>query len=504
MKQTNKNHYDVLIAGAGFAGSLSALILHNLGFKVCLLEKGQHPRFAIGESSTPVADMILRNLASKYNLPWLHDFSRYGSWQQSHPEVVCGIKRGFSFFKHYPGKKFTTDENHTNELLVAASVDDMQSDTNWLRADVDSFLVNKVKESGIDYFDLTEIMNAKRNEKWEFHINRHNESNIINATFFIDATGSSMLLDKLSGIESSSEGFLTNSFAIFSHFIHAPRWKDLLQQTGIPTIDFPYDPDYSALHQILDEGWLWMLRFNDDRLSLGMALNNEDEFYSNQSTEKIWNNILKKYPSINDIIKDTSLAAQPGKIIRSARLQRKIKHCFGPGWAALPHTAGFVDPLFSSGIAHSLSGLEKIINTISHYWGDDALLQQSLYEYEQAVFEELKLIDCLVAGCYKTMAHFELFNAWSMLYFASMIAHEQRRIKHQSPGYFMNADDPAIRDMVQKSYADLLKILSHKQPSHEDIRWFINLVREKIQPFNTAGLLEPSSKNMYRHTVAVI
>ena len=108
MPENTSNHYDILIAGAGFAGSLTALILHTLGFKVCLLEKGRHPRFTIGESSTPVADMILRNLASKYNLPWLHDFSRYGSWQQSHPEIICGIKRGFSFFKHYPGKDFNT------------------------------------------------------------------------------------------------------------------------------------------------------------------------------------------------------------------------------------------------------------------------------------------------------------------------------------------------------------------------------------------------------------
>jgi FADH2 O2-dependent halogenase len=504
MNETPSNQYDILVAGAGFAGSLTALILHNLGFKVCLLEKGQHPRFTIGESSTPVADMILRGLASKYNLPWLHNFSRYGSWQQSHPEIVCGIKRGFSFFKHYPGKDFTTDENHTNELLVAASTSDIQSDTNWLRADFDAFLVTKVKESGIDYFDLTEIIKAKKDAQWEFHVSRLNERNIIHASFFIDATGSSGLLNKLLEIESSTDGFLTNSFAIFSHFNHVPQWTGLLQKSGISSNDFPYDPDHSALHHILDEGWLWMLRFNDERTSLGFVLDGANAFYGNLPTEKIWNDLLKKYPSINNIIKDASLATQPGKIIHSARLQRKVKHCFGPGWVALPHTAGFVDPLFSSGIAHSLSGLEKIINAISQSWGDDALLQQNLYEYEQAVFEELKLTDCLVAGCYKTMAHFELFNVWSMLYFASTIAHEQRRIKHQSPGYFLNADDPAIRNMVQKSYTGLLKILSHQQPSREDIKWFTSIIRERIQPFNTAGLMEPSSKNMYRHTAAII
>ena len=504
MEQTNKNDYDILIAGAGFAGSLTALILHNLGFKVCLLEKGQHPRFAIGESSTPVADMILRNLASKYNLPWLHDFSRYGSWQQTHPEIVCGIKRGFSFFKHYPGKKFTTDENHTNELLVAASADDMQSDTNWLRADLDAFLVNKVKEAGINYIDLTEIIKAKKNTQWEFHISRFNERNIIHVSFFIDATGSDGLLDKLLGIESSADEYLTNSMAIFSHFNHVLRWTDKLQKAGIPIDDFPYNPDNSALHHILDEGWLWMLRFNDQRTSFGFVLDDSTAFYKNLPTEKIWNDILIKYPSINNIIKDASLATQPGKIIRSARLQRRIKHCFGSGWVCLPHTAGFVDPLFSSGIAHSLSGIEKIIYILSQYWDNNKLLQQNLKEYEYSVFEELKLMDQLIAGCYKTMAHFELFNAWSMLYFASMIAHEHRRMQHQSPGYFLNADDPSIRDMVQKSYADLLKLISHQKPSREDIAWFTNIIRKRIHPFNTAGLLDSSSKNMYRHTVAAL
>jgi FADH2 O2-dependent halogenase len=92
---------------------------------------------------------------------------------------------------------------------------------------------------------------------------------------------------------------------------------------------------------------------------------------------------------------------------------------------AIPHTAGFVDPLFSTGIAHSLSGIERIMAIISQHWNNDAILYQSLKEYEQTVFEELKLIDCLIAGSYKTMAHFELFNTWSMLYFAITVAYEQ-------------------------------------------------------------------------------
>jgi FADH2 O2-dependent halogenase len=166
------NYYDIIVAGGGFAGSITALILDQLNFKVCLIEKGKHPRFAIGESSTPVADLLLRELSSKYNLPWLRDFSRYGSWQATHPDIICGIKRGFSFFKHYPGKEFSTDTNHTNELLVAASTNDLQSDTNWLRADIDAFLADKVQETGIRYIDEAEMTAATRGEDWELTNNQ--------------------------------------------------------------------------------------------------------------------------------------------------------------------------------------------------------------------------------------------------------------------------------------------------------------------------------------------
>ncbi len=502
MYKKSDDHYDFLIAGAGFSGSLIALALQKSGFKVCLLEKGQHPRFTIGESSTPVADMILRELSSKSDLPWLYDFSRYGSWQQSHPQIVCGIKRGFSFFKHYPEEDFTTDENNKNELLVAASSSDNLSDTNWLRADFDAFLITKVKESGIDYFDLSEIIKAKRNSEWEFHISRLNEESLVYSSFLIDATGGCVFAENLLGITSSSDDFLTNSFAVFSHFNNVRRWTEILKEKQIPTNDFPYDPDNSALHQILDEGWMWMLRFNDQRTSIGFVLDEKGGFYTNSSTEKIWKDMLAKYPSISAVLKEAKLHSQPGKIIRTKRLQRKLKQCFGEGWVALPNTIGFVDPLFSSGIAHTLSGVEKLLEIFNESWGVDDLFYKSLQDYEEKVFEEIKLIDCLVAGCYKTMAHFELFNVWTMLYFAATIAHEQRRIKKKAPGYFLNADDPQIRKMVYNSYDDLLKIISSKAPSSEEIKTFTSIIKERIKPFNSAGLLDASCKNMYRHTVA--
>ena len=188
--------------------------------------------------------------------------------------------------------------------------------------------------------------------------------------------------------------------------------------------------------------------------------------------------------------------------MKTGRLQRKMKNAFGEGWVALPNTIGFVDPLFSSGIAHSLSGVEKLVDIFQQYWGDEKLFYQNLEEYEKKIFEEIKLSDCLIAGCYKTMPYFELFTAWSMLYFAATIAHENRRMKNQPPGYFLNADDSQIKKMVYDSYQEVLKIVSSRNPSTEEIKTFTALIKERIEPFNSAGLLDASCKNMYLHTVA--
>ena len=63
--------YNVAIVGSGFAGSLLAMIARRLGLSVLLLERGTHPRVVIGESSTPLSNLLLEDLAARYDLPML-------------------------------------------------------------------------------------------------------------------------------------------------------------------------------------------------------------------------------------------------------------------------------------------------------------------------------------------------------------------------------------------------------------------------------------------------
>ena len=59
--------------GSGFAGSLMARVLAVQGYDVVLLERGAHPRFAIGESSTPLANLSLERLGTRYGMAdWMY------------------------------------------------------------------------------------------------------------------------------------------------------------------------------------------------------------------------------------------------------------------------------------------------------------------------------------------------------------------------------------------------------------------------------------------------
>ena len=102
--------YDIAIVGSGFAGSLLAMIARRLGKSVILLERGKHPRFAIGESTTPLSNLLLEELATRYDLPNLLPLCKWGTWRKSNPELACGLKRGFTFYHHQPGREPQRDD----------------------------------------------------------------------------------------------------------------------------------------------------------------------------------------------------------------------------------------------------------------------------------------------------------------------------------------------------------------------------------------------------------
>ncbi|MCH9656796.1 MAG: tryptophan 7-halogenase [Planctomycetes bacterium] len=489
-------HFDVVILGAGFGGSLTALLLDRIGLSVALINRGRHPRFSIGESSTPIAGYLLKSLSEEYDLPQFQPFCKYGTWQESYPHLACGIKRGFSYFSHEPDQKFQTKLEHGSELLVTANHSDLLADTHWYRADVDHFFAEEVQKSNVVYLDQTEV-DLKLSGEWSIRGERMGDRVDIRAAFLIDATGAAGMVPEALGIERKTD-FQTNSRALYGHFKNVTSWREILNQNQIDQSDYPFDCDSAALHHVLREGWMWQLRFNNGIASAGFVL---DSVQNEVSAEQIWGELLNRYPAIQSQFNGASVIAPESGLCITNRLQRGWKVCAGENWALLPHTAGFIDPLHSTGIAHTLCGIERLVERFKKYWGQDEFTE-ALAAYSESIQTELALIDELVSCCYRTLNHFDLFSVSTLFYFAAATSFEHLRCLEGERPLFLCADDAGFKQAIR----DWLDLVSRFQLEgdydSDEIKQVVFKAEQLLKPWNRVGLFHPRSSNMYHYTAA--
>jgi FADH2 O2-dependent halogenase len=490
---------DIVVLGSGFAGSILALILERQGRDVLVIDKASHPRFAIGESSTPTANMVLASLARQYDLPRLEPLAKYGTWRATYPQLMCGLKRGFSYFKHTPGMVFQPSDDHANELLVAANSDDQVSDTQWLRADIDAFLATEVRQAGIRLWEETNIhdLSPHSDGGWSLTGRRDGQPIEVTAGFIVDASGAAGVVPRALGIRDQLELCQTNSRCVFGHFRNVASWQETIATQGCRTSDHPFPCDHAAQHQILDDGWLWLLRFENGVTSAGLVLDAARlPLDASRSPQEEWQQYLEAYPSLQQMFAQATLVKPPGTLVRTGRLQRRWRQIVGSNWAALPNTAGFVDPLHSTGIAHSFCGVERLAEILQQHW-QRPTQEEALLRYQVSVLSELDFVDQLVAACYRGLTRFPLLVACSMLYFAAATTFEESRAAGDRNLDFLCANNPQLRAVV----TSLTERLDNVE-SAADVESFVDELATAIRPFNTVGLCNPSARNMYHYTIA--
>lgn len=487
---------DIAIIGSGFGGSLLALIARQLGYSVALLERGAHPRFAIGESSTPLADFRLAAISERFGLEWLKPFSKYGRWKATYPTIRCGLKRGFSFFRHEPGMEYRTNPDNNNVLMVAANPNDTLADTHWLRADFDAHLVQRAVSAGVVYLDRIEITSITRESVWLVQGRQPSGEAQIDAEFLVDATGDGQLLSRVLGVEPvASAQLVTRSRALFSHFEGVRLWHDLLQEDGgaSATTAHPFPCDAAALHQVVDNGWMWVLRFDHGIVSAGFSLDPDAHpIRTDESPEDEWRRLIRSHPSL---LRQFGAAEATRPLVRTNRLQRRVTRAAGDDWALLPHTAGFQDAWLSPGIAQTLFAVERLGRILAEE-RHPAGRARCLEEYSDTVLRELEWIDQITGTCFRCFDRFEVMISVAMLYFVAAIYCEERERDGKSPddAAFLLADHPAYRQIGATVCAKAPFI------SAADAVSFAAALRQAQARFNRHDLGNPVQRNLYPYS----
>ena len=463
-----KREFDLAIVGAGFGGSLMAMIAHQLGLSVILLEQGRHPRMVIGESTTPLSNLLLERLSATYDLPRIAPLAKWGSWQRTYPQIACGLKRGFTFF-HQEG-----------QLLVAASPHNDIADTHWYRADVDHFLVREAQRLGVEYRDRVRIETLDFAEDGATIAGRADEDAFhFRAGFLIDATGPRGFLHRSLRLEESPLPGVPATESLYSHFTGVARSETAGDEP-------PYPVDDAAVHHVFDGGWVWVLRFNNGVTSAGVAATGRvAKELALSEGEPAWQRLLDRLPGLKAQFKQAS-ACQPFR--HMPVISFRTSTIAGRRWAMLPSAAGFVDPLLSTGFALTLTGIERLAQIIAEHRDADDLAGQ-LQSYAEETDGNLLAASRLIGALYANMGDFSAFTALSLLYFAAVsFAEAAHRLgkPELAPGFLLHRHPsfgPASRVLLERAYKPDAALAAD--------------VQRLIEPFNIGGFGDPARHNRY-------
>ncbi|MCR9199386.1 MAG: tryptophan 7-halogenase [Planctomycetaceae bacterium] len=495
---------DLLILGSGFGGSLLATIARQQGYSVALVDRAAHPRFAIGESSTPLADQTLAELARQYDLPELLPLCQYGSWPRMSGGLTCGAKQGFSYFGHQRRQPFNTND----QLLVIARRTRELADTHWLRSDVDQFLFQLAQSREARTYEKADYILRQTPTGWQCSGTAGVGDFDLTAPFVVDATARAGEVMRVVKVEDETHSLHTCSHGIYAHFENLRPVAAVLQDLSVEQSRHPFACDDAAVHHVLDGGWMWQLRFDDDTVSVGLMTPQEPDRPQLQ-----WEQTIDDHRFLSQQFADARIVRPAHELIVTGRVQHLQARAAGPTWAALPAAAGFIDPLHSTGIAHTLFAVRRL----AALWQPSAGLsglqrwqamkgQTFIWQrYSDVLLDELRHIDLLVAGCYQSLPSFRLWSAWCMIYFAAVTTAESATGRKQLDGSdcfepsFLRAADSPLRQMIFEARRWLDECVQAGS-TVDACRLFERRLAAALRPWNECGLLDPDRRGMYDTT----
>jgi tetracycline 7-halogenase / FADH2 O2-dependent halogenase len=443
-----------------------AMVAHRLGLSVVLLDQGRHPRMAIGESTTPLSNLLLERISATYDLPRLAPLAKWGSWQRAYPQIACGLKRGFSFF------------HQGEQLLVAASPRNDIADTHWFREEVDHFLVTEAQSLGVAYLDCVHIEDLAFAEEEAIVGGQSGDKPFgLRARLLIDATGPRGFLHRRLQLPESALPGMPLTESLYSHFTGVER-------TACSGDTFPYPVNDAAVHHVFDGGWVWVLRFNNGVTSAGVAATQAvaADLKLNEG-EPAWRRLLDRLPALRPQFEGAA-PCQPFRYMPAVSFRSRT--IAARRWAMLPSAAGFVDPLLSTGFTLTLQGIERLARILQQDF-DSAHLSVQLHNYAKQTEFDLLSVSRLIGALYATMDNFSAFTAVSLLYFAA--------VSFSEAAYRLGKPELATGFLLPS--ASFLLERAHTLRDGAETQAFTEQVLRVIEPFNLGRFGDPVLHNRY-------
>jgi flavin-dependent dehydrogenase len=336
--------YDVAIIGGGPAGSMVAALLARARRRVIVFEREKFPRFHIGESLLPFSMKAFARIG-------LHGkFSRAGFLKKYGGEIIGACSDTGTKFYFKDGYRSQTD--HAYQVT---------------RGDFDKVLLDHAAESGAEVCEETTVDGVEfSNDAVDLAVRSNGTSHSTRARYLVDASGRTSVVGRQFKIKKSYEHL--QKLSIFAHY------DGVWRPEGI-------DGTLTVLIRAVDR-WFWLIPLTSERTSVGVVLDSETFRKSKLSSEDFLKQALAEQPAI---AKRMTNARRASKVHVEADFSYRSAHLHGDRWLLTGDAAGFIDPIFSSGVFLAVYSGEKCADALNEVLDHPRKAKRLFAKYERSV-----------------------------------------------------------------------------------------------------------------------
>lgn len=302
--------YDVLIIGAGPAGSSAAIRVRAAGLSALVVEKSSFPRFRIGESLLPKGNDLLREL---------------GVWPK--------IERG-GFVEKFGARFLNADGTAEKKVVFAQGlVPGLEKCYQVDRARFDALLLDHARETGAEVRTATTVRDiANTSSGYRVELESDGKSVSVNSRWIIDASGRDRFFpSELKAVLDPATA--PKRLAIYNHF------------TGVPRESGPAGGDTVVVR--LQDGWFWLIPIDAQRTSVGLVTTAATFKASGLSPSDHFNRVVAATPRLRGLMAGSTPLLE---FHVTADYSYYRKRLASERLLLVGDAGGFIDPIFSSGV----------------------------------------------------------------------------------------------------------------------------------------------------------
>lgn len=403
--------FDVIVIGSGLGGSTLAACLARAGVSVLILDSASHPRFAVGEATIPYTNLIFRSIAERYDVPELANLCTLaGCTSAMGPKF--GVKHHFGFLRHEEGRP--QDPNEVNQFHTPKLLSESE---HLYRQETDHYVFLVACKYGATAKQNFRIADVDIDGAG---VTVHGENgDQYRGRYVVDAGGfRSPLADKFNLREEPTR-FKHQSRSLFTHMLGLRHPDELWQRSKSDTPPIPWNQ--GTVHHIFERGWFWYIAFNNTPVSqnplVSVGLTLDPRLYPRDPSLTP----MEDFASIASRFPDIERQYAGGRAVRewvsTDRIQYSSKQLVGDRWCLLAHAAGFLDPLFSFGLAVTGDAVTTLAWRLIRAVQDDDFSAERFEFMDRFQQARLDYVDETVNASYTAFNDFDLwkavFRCWS-------------------------------------------------------------------------------------------